>query len=124
MKHRILEFETRHDRVASSVHFSRRLVFHLSLATAIVAAALGAGIAGYMELEGMSFLDAFLNSAMILSGMGPVDQLEHPGAKAFAGIYAIVCGLLFFAIAGLVLAPVFHRMLHVFHADESDDAKG
>ncbi len=121
MKRATFQYEKRHEAVASREHYSRRLAFHLFLALGIVGVALLVGIAGYMEFEGLSLLDAFLNASMILSGMGPVKQLEHSPAKVFAGIYAIVCGLLFFAVAGLVLAPVFHRMLHAFHADEDGD---
>ena len=63
-----------------------------------------------------------MNAAMILSGMGPVAPLTTDGGKIFAGLYAIASGLLLFAIAGLMLAPVYHRILHRFHMDESDDA--
>jgi hypothetical protein len=65
-------------------------------------------------------VDAFLNSAMILSGMGPVGELTSDSAKIFAGSYAIFCGLLIFAVAGLILAPVFHRVLHRFHVEDNE----
>ncbi len=57
---------------------------------------------------------------MILSGMGPVDELTSDAAKIFAGSYAIFCGLLIFAVAGLILAPVFHRVLHRFHVEDAE----
>jgi hypothetical protein len=58
---------------------------------------------------------------MILSGMGPVTTLSTTGGKLFASFYAIASGLLLFAIAGLMLAPVYHRILHRFHVDEAED---
>ena len=82
-----------------------------------VVLALAVGMAGYMAFEGMGLIDAFANAAMILSGMGPLTPLNSDGGKIFAGLYAIASGLLFFGIAGLVLAPVFHRLLHRFHVD-------
>lgn len=119
---RLLEFEKRHQPVASQQVFSQRLLFNGLLALATIVVALAIGMTGYMGLEGMGFIDAFVNSAMILSGMGPMGELQYDSAKIFAGFYAIFCGLLIFGVAGLILAPVFHRILHDFHVDD-DDAK-
>lgn len=102
--------------------FRRRLAWNGLIALVNVALALAAGMAGYMVLDGRSAIDAFLSAAMILSGMGPVGEIPdaHVGAKLFAGIYAIISGLLIFAVAGIVLAPVFHRLLHTFHVPDDD----
>lgn len=73
---------------------------------------LAVGMAGYMLLANMNLIDAFLNASMILSGMGPVGELTGTAAKLFAGTYAILSGLLIFGIAGIALAPLFHRIMH------------
>jgi hypothetical protein len=117
---RLLKFEKRHHKLASSQVFSRRLLRHGFVALGTILAALTIGMAGYMGFEGMDFPDAFVNSAMILSGMGPMGELQFDRAKVFAGIYAIFCGLLLFAVAGIMLVPVFHRILHNFHVDDDD----
>ncbi len=76
------------------------------------------GMAGYKGFEGMSLVDAFVNAAMILSGMGPVQTLNTDGGKIFAGFYAIISGIVIFGIAGIALAPLFHRMMHRFHLQD------
>lgn len=86
---------------------------------ALIGISLLAGIVGYMHYEHMSWLDAFLNSSMLLGGMGPVktEGLSDPG-KFFAGVYALYAGLVFIVVMGIMLAPVIHRTLHLFHWSE------
>lgn len=86
----------------------------------LTTAGLVIGIAGYAGFEGMAFVDAFVNAAMILSGMGPVDVLKTTGGKIFAGSYAIMSGLIIVIATGVVLAPIFHRVLHRFHVEAED----
>jgi sterol desaturase/sphingolipid hydroxylase (fatty acid hydroxylase superfamily) len=117
----ILNYEKRHEPVAPHRQFRSRLLFNLLIGIVVIATGLAVGMAGYQYFAGMGVVDAFLNSAMILSGMGPVGELTGDGAKIFAGIYAIFCGLLIFAVAGLILAPVLHRVLHRFHVQDSKE---
>ena len=90
---------------------------HGYLAVAIIAGALGIGILGYHFCEGLGWLDAFVNAAMILSGMGPVSPLQRDAGKWFAGFYALFSGVAFITIIGVLFAPVVHRFLHKFHLD-------
>ena len=82
---------------------------------------LAIGIAGYARFEGMSFVDAYVNAAMILSGMGPLGELKTAAGKVFAGSYAIFSGLVIVIATGFVLAPIFHRVLHRFHVESKGD---
>ncbi len=79
--------------------------------------ALSIGMAGYHGFEGLPWLDAFLNAAMILSGMGPVAEIQTAAGKLFAGCYALFSGFALLTSAGVVFAPVFHRFLHKFHLE-------
>jgi Ion channel len=110
--------ERRGEPLASQAAFARRLGWNIAVAAAIILASLAIGTTGYMTLEGMSFIDAVLNASMILSTMGPVSPLHTTGGKIFASVYAILSGLLLFAIAGLIMAPVYHRMMHRFHLED------
>ena len=70
---------------------------------------------GYHQTEGLPWLDALLNASMILSGMGPVQELHTTAGKLFASFYALFSGVMFITLAGVLFAPVFHRFLHKFH---------
>jgi hypothetical protein len=117
MARRVFHYESRKQPVASRRRFVRRVVASLAVAALIVGLSLLAGMLGYAYLEGMSWIDAFLNAAMILSGMGPVDQLKTSAGKLFAGCYAIYSGVVVLVASGIVLAPIAHRIFHRFHVD-------
>jgi hypothetical protein len=91
------------------------MLTHVAAGGAVVAASLALGMAGYAYFEGLSWLDAFLNAAMLLGGMGPVESPATPMGKLFAGVHALYSGLVFLVLAGIVLAPVVHRILHHFN---------
>jgi len=114
----LFNFDYKGSPLASPVRFAWRMLINIFAALLLVGLALGAGMWGYHETEGMSWLDSFLNSAMLLGGMGPVTPLATDAGKLFAGIYALVCGLVFVLASGVVLAPVFHRVLHALHVDD------
>lgn len=98
----------------------QRLLLHLAFSLAVLAASLGMGMWGYGHFEHLPWRDAFLNSAMLLGGMGPIDQdLSEPG-KIFAGLYALYCGLVVIAVTGLLLAPGVHHVMHRVHWEERE----
>ena len=111
-------YERRRDRLLSFRKFLGRLVRHLGLSAALMLGSLFIGMLGYVRLEGLSWLDGFLNAAMLLGGMGPVAPLETPGGKLFAGLYALYSGMVFLVAVGITLAPVLHRIMHKFHLAE------
>ena len=79
---------------------------------------LAIGMVGYVHYENLSWLSAFLNAAMLLGGMGPVDPPQTDSGKLFAGFYALYAGLVFIATATLIFTPIVHRLLHKFHWDD------
>lgn len=112
-------YEPRHIPPIPRKQFTLRLLGHAALAATLIAVSLLAGMLGYRHYEQMSWLDAFVNAAMLLGGMGPVKTADLSEAgKLFAGLYALYAGLAFIAVMGIMLTPVVHRLLHRFHWDE------
>lgn len=94
-----------------------RLAHSGIIALALIAVSLFIGMAGYHNFESLSWIDAFLNASMLLGGMGPVHTPATFGGKLFAGLYALYCGLAVILVAGVILAPIAHRILHRFHVE-------
>jgi hypothetical protein len=108
-------FEHHAQPLLTRSQFYARLTRSGAVALMLVVGSLVVGMLGYHVLEHLSWLDAFLNAAMLLGGMGPVNAPASAAGKVFAGIYALYCGLVVILIAGILFAPVAHRMLHKFH---------
>src|SRR4051794_2841419 len=117
-------YEHRAQPLISTRAFFIRLARHGAIAVGVLAFSLFLGMAGYHLFEKLSWLDAFLNSAMLLGGMGPVDPPKTAAGKLFAGSYALYAGLVFITVAAIVGTPLFHRILHHFHADAEDEKGG
>ncbi|MGB0131365.1 hypothetical protein [Chlorobium sp.] len=115
-------YEHRHSRPIPAGRFILRIAGHAGLAFLLIGISLLIGIAGYMRTEQMTLLDAFLNAAMLLGGMGPVktEGLSANG-KLFAGLYALYAGLVFIAVMSIMLAPVVHRIMHRLHWEDRED---
>lgn len=116
----LFKFDSINEPMASHAAFLGRVFINLLVAVFLIGVFLAVGMYGYHTTEGLGWLDAFLNAAMLLGGMGPVSPILTDEGKLFAGIYALACGLVFVVTAGLVLAPVLHRVLHALHVDDDD----
>ena len=116
-------YERKHQRPISHPAFVRRLLQHVAIGGVLVAGSLAVGMAGYMHLEHLGPRVAFLNAAMLLGGMGPVNVPVTPGGQLFAGFYALYAGLLFLVLTALLLTPILHRLLHSFHWVEDTEER-
>jgi hypothetical protein len=110
-------FEHHSHPLSSRNRYLIRLTGSFLAGTGIVLVSLLAGMAGYHLCEGLSWLDAFVNAAMILSGMGPLAQPTTAPGKLFAGCYALYSGFVVILATGVVFAPVIHRLMHRFHLE-------
>ena len=117
---RVTRWERRADKLAPLPVFFARWLGSLALALVFLTISLAVGMTGYALLERMSWVDAYENAAMILSGMGPVQGMTTEAGKIFAGSYAIFSGIVVIAATGIMLAPVIHRVVHGFHVEDDD----
>ncbi len=114
-------FESRRQKLLPFPRFVYRVLLALGVAGIILFLALGIGILGYHYLAGLGWLDALLNAAMILTGMGPVNPMQTAAGKIFATCYALFSGVVFLTMAALLFAPLFHRFLHRFHLEPEEE---
>ena len=120
-------FERKTEKLVPLPTFFRRVALSLLLTLGVLCVALSIGVLGYHGIAGLPWIDSLLNASMILTGMGPVATMATTSSKLFASGYAMFSGVVFLSSIGLVLAPLFHRILHKFHLDEAaqdEDKKG
>ena len=111
-------YESRTHRPLARPVFVRRLVVHTLIALGLIAFSVALGMVGYCWFEHLSLLDGFLNTAMLLGGMGPVNAPVTNAGKLFAGFFALYAGLVFIVTAALLFTPLLHRLMHRFHWDD------
>lgn len=115
-------FERKTQPLLPRRQFYRRLAAAMAVTLAIIGLSLAVGMAGYHIFGGLSWIDALLNSAMILTGMGPVDPMQSTAGKLFATFYALYSGVAFLSMTAVLLAPIIHRAMHKFHLDAEEGA--
>jgi Co/Zn/Cd efflux system component len=110
-------FEHRQAPLAPRRVFARRMLRSAALAGGFIGFSLAMGAVGYHVFEGLGWLQSALNAAMILTGMGPVDEVRTTGGKVFAILYALYSGVAFLTAVAVLLAPAVHRFIHRFHLE-------
>ncbi|HSB65020.1 MAG TPA: hypothetical protein VLD65_00485, partial [Anaerolineales bacterium] len=113
-------FEHRRQPLLTPREFLIRQLMYLLVALGIIGGSLVLGMVGYHYFENLAWIDALLNAAMLLGGMGPVNELHTSAGKLFASFYALYSGIVFLVSVGVILAPLYHRFLHHFHLEMED----
>ncbi len=111
-------FERRHEKLLSRRDFLKRLVEFTLISVGLIVVSLLIGMVGYHSFEELSWVDSFLNAAMLMGGMGQINPLQTDAGKIFAGVYALYCGMVLLIAVGLFAAPIVHRFLHRFHLEK------
>lgn len=111
-------YERKSQRLLPRKLFYKRVLKNILLALLIFFASMIIGVIGFCLTADASWIDSFHNSAMLLSGMGPVLQ-GYPtiGAKLFSSFYALFGGIVFITNIGVILAPIMHRIFHRLHLE-------
>lgn len=114
-------YENKYQPLAPTPVFISRLLYNTFIGVLVIVVSLFIGIVGYHITAKLSWIDAFYNASMILTGMGPAAQMTTDSAKWFSSLYAIFSGVVFITNIGFVLAPIVHRFLHSLHVESDDD---
>ena len=115
-----MEHQSRADRRDLLI---QRLLRNGTIVTGLIFGAVALGAVGYHAFDDLPWLDAALNAAMILTGMGPVSPLVTPAAKVFAIVYSLFSGVFFLTMVAVLLAPALHHFLHRFHIEFDERAR-
>jgi hypothetical protein len=116
-------YEHRGEPLLSRRRFAYRMWQHFLVALLVIAVSLLIGMAGYHALAGFTWIDSFLNAAMLLGGMGPVGDIPTSSGKLFAGVYALYAGLVLLVSAAVLLTPILHRVMHRLHLEGGGSPK-
>ena len=111
-------YESKTQKPVARPLFAWRVFIHTMIALGLIAFSIALGMTGYAYFEHLRPLDAFLNAAMLLGGMGPVNPPVTDAGKLFAGLFALYAGLVFIVTAALLFTPLLHRLMHRFHWDD------
>lgn len=113
-----MKMENKKQKLASYRTFVERMVWYFILTTFLIIISLAIGTLGYHYIGKTSWIDAFHMSALILTGMGPVIEMETSAAKLFSSFFALYSGVAFLSITAIFMAPIIHRLLHILHLDD------
>ena len=100
--------------------FLKRVLKYFLFSSMLIAFSLAIGTIGYHYYGGISWIDGFYNASLILTGMGPVNEMHTTAAKLFASFYALFSGIAFLSTVAVIFAPIAHRLLHMLHIPEED----
>lgn len=118
-----MKLEHRKQKVATLSKFIIRLGHYGLFAFMLIFVSVLIGTLGYKYFGAQNWLDSFYMACMILTGMGPVAEMTTNQAKLFSSFYALYSGVAFLSITAIFFAPIIHRLLHILHVENDDNAK-
>jgi hypothetical protein len=116
-----MKLENKTEKVAAIPHFLNRMFRYTIFSFLLIVLSVGIGVAGYHFLGGLNAIDSFHMACMILTGMGPVAELQTNAGKLFSSFYALYSGVAFLSITAVFFAPIVHRVLHILQVEKDAD---
>ncbi|MBF0569849.1 MAG: hypothetical protein HQL18_03645 [Candidatus Omnitrophica bacterium] len=110
-------FEHRHQPLLAQGKFIQRMCICALISVGMLAVTVFIGAVAYHSLEHLSWVDAFLNAVLVMTGLGLTVTLQSAAAKVFTSFYAILSAIVFFSVLAILFAPLIHRAFHRFHLD-------
>lgn len=111
----------KHKGMLPPMEFVKRVLKYTFYSLMLLLISIGIGIFGYHYFGDLGYLDSFYNASMILTGMGPVNEMKTEGAKLFSSFYALFSGVIFLSTVAIFFAPIAHRLMHVLRLEELDN---
>jgi hypothetical protein len=115
-----MKLEHRRQNVLPFSAFLLRLARYGAFALMLIIISVLLGMVGYHHFGQIGWLDSFHMACMILTGMGPVVDMETTGAKLLSSFYALYSGVAFLSITAVFFAPIIHRLLHILHVETEE----
>ena len=113
-----MSFEHKRKTLQSYPKFLARLARYSMIALILILVSILIGCLGYHYFGNLKWVDSFYNACMILTGMGPVAEMQSTTAKMFSSVYALYSGIAFLSTIVIFFAPIVHRLMHIFHMEE------
>lgn len=113
--------EHKTQNVISHKKFVERLLRYSLFAILLILISVMIGMIGYHYFASLSWIDSFHMSCLILTGMGPTNEMPNDSAKIFSSLYALYSGISFLTISAIVFSPIIHRLLHILHIEDKTE---
>jgi len=101
--------------------FALRVFKYSMFSIGLLIISIGIGIFGYHYIADLNWIDSIYNASMILTGMGPVNEMKTDSAKFFASAYALFSGVIFLSTVAIFFAPFAHRLMHLLRIEELEE---
>ncbi len=115
-----MKLEHRKQKVVPFTRFIIRLLRYSFYAVVLITFSVLLGVIGYHYVADLNWLNSFHQACLILTGMGPVADMQTSEAKLFDSFYALYSGVAFLSITAVFFAPIVHRIMHILHVDDEE----
>lgn len=103
--------------------FFKHFIRNLTLGFSALLIILLIGMWGCHHFEHTDWLDSYANAAMIVSGVGTLNNPQTQAGKFFTATYSIFGGASFLLVVAVVFAPIFHWLFRQVKVEDREHFK-